>query len=120
MERQPGLFGPTQSKEEAHALILDSERRQRLLRIARTYAYSMGKRQEGVTTQEILERMDKGAGLMDDDDRKLDQRWIGALWASNAMKEDFERVGYRIQKNDTRNCHAAPRATWRLRGVSYA
>ncbi len=111
MNEQPRLF-PTQSKEEAHELL--RKRRQRLLAAARDLAYELANRRQGVTTQEILATMD-ARGIMDEEDRRLDQRWIGALWARNAMKEDFDLIDHRVQENKGRNCHAAPRAVWRLK-----
>jgi hypothetical protein len=111
MGGQQHLF-PLQSKEEAHEIL--KERRARLLAMARGLAYELGQRDRGVTTQEILVEMER-RDMMDDEDRALDQRWIGALWGTNDMRADFERVGYRIQKNEARNCHAAPRPVWRRR-----
>lgn len=107
--KQRGLFA-TQSKEEALALLV--ERRARLLDLARTVLYQIGDDPLGVTTQDVLAEMER-QGLLDVEDRKLDQRWIGALWAGKNVRDVFERVGYKMQSNDARNCHKAPRAAWR-------
>lgn len=108
--RARGAQGATRSKEEAYKLL--KERRADLLARARQIAFELGRRPEGVTTQEVLAAMSK-RGVFTKEDEELDRRFIGALFSNKIFAGLFETIGYRTQANPGRNCHAAPRRIWK-------
>lgn len=88
--------------------------RDRLVEDGITVAVALCKAHGDCTAQDVWARMDAD-GLLSESDKKINARWLGAVFVGKKGRATFVASGFRKTGNAERNAHAAPRTVWRLR-----